>query len=334
MYNSNPQLDILDSLKWVTIWTIFWACLDYLTYQFIKPIGLIFIKEDLPVTKKKGEADPQPPIDTKVIPNLKDVELLQNVHQRHVVEEKSNSKGKSAANSTVADQKNLPEIKEKELTPYLLKMRKFERSSWRFINYTMLFVFTLKLYWNESYAFKIDAYFEDWPTIISTNLNIIYAMEVGHYIYAIMVIPLEPKQKDKVILFIHHVSALLLLIGSHCNSYCRCGIIVLLITDISDPILEVSKSFQYMGFQKAADVGFHFFAAIFLVFRNILFPYAVLLPTFGPVCLKLPGTDPLRVLLIVLQFLFFYWSYLILNIAINVIGGRGAVDIRDDDDDE
>jgi len=157
-------------------------------------------------------------------------------------------------------------------------------------------------------------------------------METGHYVYALMVIPLEPKQKDKVIMFIHHLSALLLLIGSHCNSYCRVGIVVLLITDISDPILEGAKAFQYMGYQTVADVGFNFFAFIFLVFRNILFPYAVLIPAFGPMCSSLPGTNILKVLIIILQCLFFYWSYMILNIAINMIAGRGAVDIRDDED--
>jgi len=232
-------------------------------------------------------------------------------------------------NNTVPTGKSLN--KESEMTPLKLKILKFERASWRFINYSILFGSILRLYWNEYYAFNMDLYFEGWPSIISPNLNTIYAMEVGHYFYACMVIHLEPKTKDKFIMFSHHVSTLLLLIGSHCNSFCRVGVVVLLITDVSDPILECAKACQYLGLQWAADFGFNLFAALFIICRNILYPYFILIPTFGETCMNLPGTGPLRILLVFLQFLFFYWSRVIINIAWNVILGRGASDIRDEE---
>jgi len=230
-------------------------------------------------------------------------------------------------NNTVPTEKSL----NKESETLKLKMKKFERASWRFINYSILFASILRLYWNEYYAFNPELYFEDWPSIISYNLNTIYAMEVGSYFYACMVIHLEPKTKDKVIMFAHHVSTLLLLIGSHCNSFCRVGVVVLLITDVSDPILEGAKSCQYLGLQKVADIGFNLFALLFIVCRNILYPYYVLIPCFHEPCWSLPGTGPLRILLVFLQFLFFYWSRVIFNIAWNMIRGGGAEDIRDEE---
>jgi len=341
---NNPDFGSLDSLKfflWVFLWTLLWALLDYITYLFIKPVGEHYIpKEEPPGLKKKEATDSQAPIETKIIPNLKDAELLQNVHQRHVVDEKTTTEGDiHAANSTTLDHQNqkLTEKNDKipnQLSPQMLKMKKFERSGWRFFNYSIMFGICLYLYSQESFAFQFNArtYFDGWPEKVSPNMNTIYAMEIGHYIYALMVIPLEPKQKDKLILFIHHLTALLLLIGSHCNSFCRIGVPLVLITDISDPILEGAKAFQYMGFQRVADVGFNFFAVIFIVFRNIVFPYAIVIPSFDPLCWEKPGTYPLRILLFVLQCLFLYWTYLIFNIARNVLAGRGATDIRDEED--
>lgn len=103
-----------------------------------------------------------------------------------------------------------------------------------------------------------------------------------------------------------------------------------MVTDFSDPFLEGAKAVQYMGFQKIADVLFAIFAVVFLILRLIIFPYVALFPAFY-YATGLPGTTFLQLLLIVLQLMFFWWSYVILKIAFGLVTGGKAEDIRDEE---
>jgi len=167
----------------------------------------------------------------------------------------------------------------------------------------MLWCGAFYLYCLEPYAFNVHVYFSDWPQAPDFYMSLIYAMEVGHYIYASIVLPLEPKQKDKYIMLSHHITAVLLLMGSHCSGYHKIGVVVVLVTDISDPFLEGAKVAQYMGYQQIADAGFTVFAVVFIVLRDLVYPYAILFPAFY-YAWGLPLTSILQFLLLVLQVFF------------------------------
>jgi len=131
-------------------------------------------------------------------------------------------------------------------------------------------------------------------------------------------------------MLVHHLAAALLLFGSACNSYHRVGVVFVLITDLSDPLLEGAKVIQYMGGQKIADVLFTIFAVLFIVLRDIIFPYVITFPAFSE-SWDYPGTNVLRKLVVLLQAIFLYWTYIILAIAWRLVIGKGAEDIRDNE---
>lgn len=58
---------------------------------------------------------------------------------------------------------------------------------------------------------------------------------------------LEPKQKDFLAMIIHHITTLFLMIFSYFTQFQRIGCIVLIIHDISDPLMEAAKCALYLG---------------------------------------------------------------------------------------
>jgi hypothetical protein len=315
---ANPSSDLTHILSGMAIWAIFWFALDFGTNIFLKKIAVKYVKDDEKKDKKSSDVVGQLKVTTENVEN--------SVHQRHKDEVKESSEliNINPTPTPVKTEKvaNSPDLQ--------IKYKKFERSAWRLINYSLLWVAGFCWYYTEDYSFDNTRYFENWPHAIPENINIIYTMQLGHYIYACIIIPIEPKQKDRVVLLTHHVCAIILLLGSYCHSYYRVGIVFLLVTDVSDPFLEGAKTFQYIGFQKIADILFTLFAVLFIILRNFVYPYMIIYPSYA-YGYGLPDTDKMRPFLFVMQILFFYWSYVIFRIAWNLVSGKVVTDIREDE---
>jgi len=108
----------------------------------------------------------------------------------------------------------------------------------------------------------------------------------------------------------------------------------LILTDISDPLLESAKIVKYMGFNQIADILFILFSTVFLTTRMVIYPAFVVYPAYTAVYtgnLALPFGGFLFPFLIILQILFLYWSSIILKIGLDLMLGRGAKDTREED---
>uniref|UniRef100_A0A6B2LIK5 TLC domain-containing protein n=1 Tax=Arcella intermedia TaxID=1963864 RepID=A0A6B2LIK5_9EUKA len=201
---------------------------------------------------------------------------------------------------------------------------------WKFCLYSSLFLIGIFVMTQEEWAFDTTRYWETENLTISYIVYTYYVIEIGHYVYATLTIHTEPKQSDFYQMIFHHISTIFLMVFSLAYGYHRIGCTVTLITDASDPFLELAKSVKYNGNQKLADHLFTLFAVVFIVSRMMIYPYAILLPCFhAPLTLM---TVILPCLLWCLQALFALWTFMILRIAYRLVSGVSVDDTRDQDD--
>uniref|UniRef100_A0A3Q2PED1 Ceramide synthase 5 n=1 Tax=Fundulus heteroclitus TaxID=8078 RepID=A0A3Q2PED1_FUNHE len=142
------------------------------------------------------------------------------------------------------------------------------------------------------------------------------------------------KRKDFLIMFIHHLATVSLISFSYANNMARVGSLVLCVHDASDFLLEAAKMANYAKCQRLCDFLFILFSGVFYVTRLFIFPVWILNSTMfeswaivGPY----PSWWLFNVLLLLLQVLHIFWSYLISRIAYKAImRGKVCNDVRSD----
>uniref|UniRef100_A0A8C5L3Z5 Ceramide synthase 6 n=1 Tax=Jaculus jaculus TaxID=51337 RepID=A0A8C5L3Z5_JACJA len=142
------------------------------------------------------------------------------------------------------------------------------------------------------------------------------------------------KHFDFGIMFLHHLITICLIIFSYVNNMARVGTLVLCLHDSADALLEAAKMANYAKFQKMCDLLFVMFAMVFIITRLGIFPLWVLNTTLfesweivGPY----PSWWVFNLLLLLIQGLNCFWSYLIVKIACKAISkGKVSKDDRSD----
>ncbi|XP_039220332.1 ceramide synthase 4-like [Crotalus tigris] len=173
-----------------------------------------------------------------------------------------------------------------------------------------------------------------------------YIMQFSFNCFLIISLPFDDKQKDFYQQIVHHLVTIILIGLSYCLNYIRIGSLILLLTDFSHCLLLATKTFHYLKWQKTGDRLFVIFAAVFLFIHLVIFPSKILHSTYYE-CMEFYqpffGYYFFNALLMVLQLLFIFWSYLIILMSYKfLIHGRVKKDVRrdsesstdDDDDDE
>ncbi|KAH0499899.1 Nostrin [Microtus ochrogaster] len=135
-------------------------------------------------------------------------------------------------------------------------------------------------------------------------------------------------------MFLHHLATIFLITFSYVNNMARVGTLVLCLHDSADVLLEAAKMANYTKFQKMCDLLFVMFAMVFVTTRLGLFPLWVLNTTLfesweivGP----FPSWWVFNLLLLLLQGLNCFWSYLVVKIACKAVSkGKVSKDDRSD----
>lgn len=127
------------------------------------------------------------------------------------------------------------------------------------------------------------------------------------------------KRKDFWQMFVHHILTLILLALSWVCNLHRVGSLVLVIHDCADIFLEAAKLTKYANYQKLCDCIFAVFTIVWLITRlgfypRIIYSTSIEAPTILPM---FPAYYIFNTLLVTLQCLHIYWTYLILQIVIN-----------------
>ncbi|KAL8426869.1 hypothetical protein Efla_002477 [Eimeria flavescens] len=163
----------------------------------------------------------------------------------------------------------------------------------------------------------------------------------------------ETKRKDYAVLFLHHVVTIILVGFSYCCSYWKLGIVVLLLHDLADVLLYLSKTLHYSRIKSnAVEISFATFVVVYFVTRLVLLPIHCVIPTqnmelirtltrnFVSSRWRLPGGLFLPGFLALLQLLHVYWFWCIIRMVFGLIkairnGNReDCEDVRSDDEDE
>ncbi|XP_030179600.1 ceramide synthase 6 [Lynx canadensis] len=128
--------------------------------------------------------------------------------------------------------------------------------------------------------------------------------------------------QDFGIMILHHIVAIFLISFSYVNNMARVGTLILCLHDSSDALLEAAKMANYAKFQKSCDLLFVMFAMVFITARLGIFPFWVLNTTLfesweivGPY----PSWWVFNLLLLLVQGLNCFWSYLIIKMACKAI---------------
>ncbi|KAM7380570.1 hypothetical protein PAMP_003857 [Pampus punctatissimus] len=139
---------------------------------------------------------------------------------------------------------------------------------------------------------------------------------------------------DFLIMFLHHVATISLITFSYVNNMARVGTLVMCLHDAADVLIEAAKMANYAKCQILCNLLFAMFAILFISSRLGVYPVWILNTTLfesweivGPY----PSWWVFNLLLILLQLLHSFWSYLIVKTACRAISkGKVSKDDRSD----
>uniref|UniRef100_F6S925 TLC domain-containing protein n=1 Tax=Ciona intestinalis TaxID=7719 RepID=F6S925_CIOIN len=290
---------------------------------------------------------------SKVAQNMGIVDQRKRPEPNEVMETMYKICKRPSAEDTTALSKRLDWSNKKILTWFRLRRNldrpslvcKFKESSWRTLFYISAFVYGLYTLIPSPWFWDTVQCWVDYPKQnLWTTVYYYYMLEGGFYISLLFSIMSDVKRKDFPEQLIHHAATILLIMFSYVANFVRIGTMVMVIHDISDIFLEISKTLFYAGKQKIADVGFVVFSVVFIITRILIYPYYILHTTLVKVYWVLepfPGYYLFNALLVILQLLHVFWAVIIVKMAIRMIrvgtvekDARSDVEESDEDEQE
>jgi len=147
-------------------------------------------------------------------------------------------------------------------------------------------------------------------------------------------------------MMVHHAVTISLLIISFLTNFFRVGVVILLIHDVSDILLETAKVLNYTAKPLShqwmkpiiADGAFVVFAVTFIVTRLVIYPGFVLKSVFGDGYQEFKvgwlGAYIYSTLLLSLQALHIFWTYLIVKMIVRLVVWGIVEDVRSEEEEE
>ncbi|XP_072875885.1 ceramide synthase 6 isoform X3 [Chlorocebus sabaeus] len=207
-------------------------------------------------------------------------------------------------------------------------LTRFCESMWRFSFYLYVFTYGVRFLKKTPWLWNTRHCWYNYPyQPLTTDLHYYYILELSFYWSLMFSQFTDIKRKDFGIMFLHHLVCIFLITFSYVNNMARVGTLVLCLHDSADALLEAAKMANYAKFQKMCDLLFVMFAVVFITTRLGIFPLWVLNTTLfesweivGPY----PSWWVFNLLLLLIQGLNCFWSYLIVKIACKAVS-RGKV---------
>ncbi|CDK29410.1 unnamed protein product [Kuraishia capsulata CBS 1993] len=231
-------------------------------------------------------------------------------------------------------------------------VQRFKEQGWSLIYGLVSFASGLYLYANSDYFLNCDALYLGWPQDhLPFLFKNYYLIQMGFWIHQIVVLHIEERRKDYYQMYSHHIITCALMFASYYLYFQRVGNVILVIMDVVDIFLSLAKMLKYCGFTNVCDYVFGLFMTAWIILRHIVYNYIVWHAwakakiLLGDTCEDLARQnikkrmcyhgweiDCFVGLLAGLQVLFIIWMYLIARVAYKVMSGKGADDVRSDDE--
>lgn len=227
---------------------------------------------------------------------------------------------------------------------------RFSEQSWSIFYYCCSFSLGLYLYKTSPYWNNLDEVYSGWPHYRMNSLfKKYYLVSIAFWLQQVVVLNIEEKRKDHYQMFSHHIITCALVIGSYYYYYTRIGNLILMIMDSVDIFLSTAKVLKYSGFSTLCDIMFILFLISWIILRHGVYNYlfyhtwkysSILMKDSqciaGQVqkrCWSPAIINSFLGLLGGLQIITCIWMYLIMKVALRVIMGQSAEDVRSDEDD-
>ncbi|KAI0479669.1 longevity-assurance protein [Xylaria cf. heliscus] len=254
------------------------------------------------------------------------------------------------------------------------RITRFSEQGWMLMYNTVFWTLGMYIYTKSPYFLKLSELWADWPQRELEGLMKGYVLaQLAYWTQQLIVVNLEARRHDYWQMIAHHFATIALISSAYAYQHTRVTNLIFVLMDIIELIFPLAKCLKSLGFTTICDVIFGIFMVTWLVTRHIFYLmvcYSVyhdsprLIPTScyqghadelqGPLpvpqgwsYLLAPFRNPAGVVcmtegirigflsyLLILQAIMIPWSWAIVRVAIRVVRGDSAEDVRSDDEDE
>ncbi|KAH6675123.1 TLC domain-containing protein [Halenospora varia] len=251
---------------------------------------------------------------------------------------------------------------------------RFAEQAWLLVFYSVFWPLGMHILYHSDYMFNLKNLWTNWPNREMGGISKWYILvQYAFWLQQFLVIHIEARRKDHWQMFTHHIVTTALIFCAYGYHQTKVAHLILCIMDIVDLFLPLAKCLKYMGFTWICDVIFGVFLVTWVLARHVsylMICYSVwsdIPATIDYGCysgrkgavkgpfpapdkfghLLQPFRDPEGVVcfnheikwaflsaLLFLQGITIMWFAMIMRVAIKVLRGASADDVRSDDEEE
>ncbi|CAI4211212.1 unnamed protein product [Parascedosporium putredinis] len=224
-----------------------------------------------------------------------------------------------------------------------LRASTMDEQAWLLVYYTIFWPLGLYIYYNSDYWLNLRGLWANWPQRELTGLVKGYVLaQWAFWLQQILVIYMEERRKDHYQMLTHHIITIGLLSSCYFYHHTRVGNLVLVLMDVVDIFLPLAKCLKYTGYTTICDVIFGVFMVSWVFARHIfylmvcwsIYAHTPEMISGGRICFTSTVMRSFLGSLLALQVLTIMWFLLIVRVAVRVVSGGSADDIRSDDEGE
>ncbi|KAF8862621.1 longevity assurance proteins LAG1/LAC1 [Acephala macrosclerotiorum] len=249
---------------------------------------------------------------------------------------------------------------------------RFAEQAWLLIYVSVFWSLGIYILVNSDYLFDFNNLWTNWPNREIPGIRKWYILaQYAFWLQQIMVINIEERRKDHWQMFTHHIVTTILIFTSYGYHQTKVANLILVMMDVVDLLLPLAKCLKYLGYGTICDVLFGLFMVTWFAARHVMYlticwsVYAHIPANIEYGCyrgkngaiegpfpepdrfghLLQPFRDPEGVVcwnnkikwgflgaLLFLQGITLMWFYMIIGVAVRVLRGGAADDIRSDDE--
>ncbi|KAI0445393.1 longevity-assurance protein [Xylaria telfairii] len=254
------------------------------------------------------------------------------------------------------------------------RITRFSEQGWMIMYNTVFWTLGMYIYTTSPYFLKLAELWADWPQRELAGLTKGYILaQLAYWTQQLLVVHLEARRPDYWQMIAHHFATIALISSAYVYHHIPVSNLIFVLMDIIELIFPLAKCLKYLGFTTICDVIFGIFLVTWLITRHIFYLmvcYSVrrdlpgLIPPScyqghgdnlqGPLpvpegwsYILAPFRDPGGIVcmnegirigflsyLLLLQAIMIPWSWAIVRVALRVVRGDGAEDVRSDDEEE
>lgn len=198
---------------------------------------------------------------------------------------------------------------------------KFIECAWQFLYYSFAFSYGVYCLYDKPWLYDITHCWRGYPyNKLDYDVWFYYMFSLGFYWSMTFTHFYETRRKDFYQMFFHHLLTIALMVFSWTCNFVRVGSLMLLVHDVADIPLQMSKMLIYLEWKKLCDAVFAFFSILWIVTRCGIYPFWIVKNTLFYAVYLVP-MHPVyyifNLLLSLLAILHYYWTYFILRIIVN-----------------